>query len=250
MEKTWATLSRGGFGHRQLLLVVPQAERDAYLWKVPMTVKVVGCPVRSLVAQRKMARHITEEYKMIFIDDDIEAIRILDASGQFHHASCNEVETAFEMGLEHTNLCGVYPVANRGWMKRTVSINNAYIVGALYAIRNTPDLAEPNNDEMEDWARQLAEQAAGRPVCRLNYLAVQTKYWKNPGGLQTERTVAKRIAAVDAVAASFQELVRKVTRKNGLPDLRFLNRSTQLAQDHPSQRLVNSTSGVALAHMS
>ena len=58
-------------------------------------------------------------------------------------------------------------------------------------------------------------------MLRFNWVGIQTQYWKNPGGLQTQRTDEKRNAMVQRVAANYSTLVRVITRKNGKLDLKF-----------------------------
>lgn len=119
-------------------------------------------------------------------------------------------------------LAGVYPMANRDWMKPTVSEANAYVVGALYFCINDVRLREPEHDELEDWWRELSEQAAGRPVLRVNWIGIQTQYWKNAGGMQQDRSEAHRDAMVDRLACEFHTLVKRRVRRNGTTDLKFL----------------------------
>lgn len=115
-------------------------------------------------------------------------------------------------------------MANRTWQTASVYLENAYIVGALYFCRNDPRLREPDIDECEDWGRQLAEQAAGRPTLRLNFVGIITQYWKNAGGLQDERNEEVRNAIVDRYCEQYSNIVKKRIRRDGKHDIRFINR--------------------------
>jgi hypothetical protein len=119
-------------------------------------------------------------------------------------------------------------------MKQTVSMNNAYCAGAFYMIKNDPRLCEFDTDECEDYYRQLSEQAAGRKVLRFNFAGIQTQYWKNPGGLQVDRSESHRASIVDRLCSDFSTIVRKRFRRDGKPDFKFLERADRWEAPAPS----------------
>lgn len=228
VKKTLATLSRGNFSG-SLYVVVPSDEMVTYqraLQGAPVHTILLHC-ARGLTRQRRFFREqMPEHVPILFIDDDVEAIKVKSANGTLQHSrdvnllGLHMIQMILASG--DGLMCGVYPVANKMWMSGTVSQNNCYVVGAFYAILNDPRLREPEEDELEDYYRQLSEQAAGRPVLRLNYVGIQTQYFKNAGGLQVTRSPEKRLAAVQRLAAEFSSLVKIKTRKDGTPDLKFL----------------------------
>jgi hypothetical protein len=105
-------------------------------------------------------------------------------------------------------------------MKNNTSKSHAYVVGALYFCINDDRLQEPEESELEDWARCLAEHAAGRKVLRFNFIGIQTQYWKNAGGLQDTDRPTRRAAAIENLVARY-DFVKTVVRRNGKPDLKF-----------------------------
>lgn len=230
VEKTLRTLTRAGY-NGILWLVVPTEEVIAYQEAISgnsIMCMIIHCE-RGLVRQRKHFRStMLPGTEIVFIDDDIEAIKIKTHAGLVHCQNIIHLANyVFEHMPENCLLAGVYPITNRDWMKFTYTKSNAYIVGALYFCKNDERLVEPEHDEMEDWYRCLSEQRAGRDVFRFNFFGITTQYFKNKGGLQAERTDSQRLAIVDQYVAEFPELVRKTQRKNQKFDLYFLERPIQ-----------------------
>ena len=229
VQKTLKSLARGQFSS-VLWLVVPSEEVTAYTEKVTgnqVMCMIQAAPERGLVKQRKFFREqMAPGTEIVFIDDDIEAIKIKGPDG-LRHVTRVEAMAEYVFQTMHNHdalLAGVYPMANRDWQKHIIFKSNSYIVGALYFCVNDNRLVEPDEDELEDWARCLSEQAAGRSVLRFNFFGIQTKYWANPGGLQTDRTDQKRMAAIQSLLTRFPGLIKRKLRKNGKEDLAFISR--------------------------
>jgi hypothetical protein len=228
LKKTIATLTRGNFGG-SLFIVVPSDELVAY------ATALQGSPIhtilwhteRGLTKQRAFFRSKWPEHiPIMWIDDDVEAIKIKTPTGLQHCHRVDILATLMIGTLLATDglLIGVYPVANRDWMKNNIVRDNAYCAGALYATINDSRLMEPIDDECEDYVRQLSEQAAGRPVLRINWVGIQTQYWKNAGGLQAKRSKEHRAMIVDRICTKYAGIVKRRLRRDGTPDFKFLGR--------------------------
>jgi hypothetical protein len=233
-RKTLATLTRGNFTG-SLYIVVPSEELIVYsqaLATADIHCIVLHCE-KGLVKQRQFFREqMLPGTEIVFIDDDIEAIKIKTPTGLQHCTNISAMAHAvFEMiaATPECLLAGVYPMANRCWMTPTVSQANAYVVGAMYFCVNDARLKEPETDELEDWYRCLSEQAAGRPVLRINWIGIITQYWKNAGGMQQDRSVSHREAMVARLAAEFHTLVKQRKRRDGTADLKFLGKPVKAA---------------------
>ena len=228
VKKTLSTLARGNFSG-SLYVIVPSDELQTYQAAVasaPIHCILLHCG-RGLVRQRAHFRSMMlPGTEIVWIDDDIEAIKIRTPSGLEHARNLDALaEFVFNSMAAHPDkprLAGVYPMTNALFQKASVASRYAYVVGALYFQVHDDTDPEPDEDEMEDWARCLGEHAVGRPVLRFNWIGIQTQYWKNPGGLQTLRTDAKRAAAVKRLAELYSPLVKVMTRRNGKPDLKFI----------------------------
>ena len=245
VSKTLRTLARANY-QGVLWLIVPSDELSTYQTAVfanPVTCMIVPAE-RGLVRQRKHFRNsMLPGTEIVFIDDDVEAIKLLTPTGLYHCtnivALSNYIFGAMKERSDDCLLAGVYPMANRDWQSRTITEQNSYVVGALYFCVNDERLKEPEHDELEDWYRCLSEQAAGRPVLRFNFVGIATKYFTNPGGMQDERTAEHRQQIVERYAEEFHELVKTRVRRDGRPDLKPLGKpifsTVQLPQaDAPS----------------
>jgi hypothetical protein len=239
-QKTLATLSRGGF-KGTLWLCVPYEELEAYSEaldsdkKNRVSITLIGAK-KGLVNQRKHIRGmLPDRLKILFMDDDIESLKIL-VNGKLQHVENIEkiVQDCFYRMPEDRLLWGVYPLTNALWMKERQLSGNCYIVGAFYGCINDPELIEPEEDECEDYARQLSEQSAGRPPVRYEWLGITTRYFKNAGGLQQERSPLKRAAAITALVNHYPDLIQVKTRKDGTPDLKFVLRPNHSVSVAPS----------------
>jgi len=232
VRKTIATLERGGF-RSSLFVVVPTEELVTY------QTALAGAPIhtillhtqKGLTRQRAFFRQtMLPGTEIVFIDDDVTAVKIRTPSGLQHcrqlEMLANFVFQAMTVRSDDCLLAGVYPVANRDWMTATCTEDNAYIVGALYFLRNDERVVEPDEQELEDYARQLSEQAAGRPTLRFNWIGIQTQYFKNTGGLQTTRTHDLRNRVSHELVSRYPTLIRWRNRRDGTPDLKFLSRPT------------------------
>ena len=248
VKKTLKTLARGGFTG-PLWIVVPEDEVIDY--SIAVAGNAVICMIvtseRGLVKQRKKFREtMLPGTEIVFIDDDVEAIKILTGHGLAHVQNIVSLANyVFEIMAERSEDCllaGVYPVANRDWMRASITENNSYVVGALYFCKNDERLKEPEEDELEDHARCLSEQSAGRPVLKFNWIGISTQYWKNAGGLQTKRTEAHRRTIVERYAADYYGLVKMVTRKNGKPDLKYVTKPIPTTLTLPAHLVTNPTS--------
>jgi hypothetical protein len=229
--KTLSALNDVGF-IGNLLVCVPHAELPTYTKALEdYPVQVIGAE-KGLVKQRKHIRSMfAEGQEIVFIDDDVTRIRVM--YGRTIHPITNihvTVDTLFQClhNMEGPLMWGCYPMINRDWMKERMSIGNCYVVGAFYGIINDPRLVEPVIDECEDWARSLAEQKAGRAPVRFDWLGIDTRYFKNSGGMQQDRSPAKRRAAVEALVAQYSDIVKLKNRKGGHLDLKALKKPVYL----------------------
>jgi len=212
-----------------LFVIVPHDEVAAYslaLADAPISCILQGA-TRGLVNQRKHARTLFPPgQEMVFIDDDVSALK-MKVGGQFIKIGSidNIVDYAFEwLSSTDSLMWGVYPVANGLFMKERLAIGNCYVVGAFYGIINDARLQEPDVDECEDYFRQLREQEQGRPPLRFECFGVETRYFKNPGGLQTLRNPDSRLSTILTLVDNYPSMVKWKERKGGIPDLKFLQK--------------------------
>jgi len=224
--KTLTTLTNCGF-KGDLIICVPHEEVATYaiaLQEYPII--LIGAQ-KGLVNQRKHVRSMWPPgQEIVFIDDDISRLKFL-AGGKVHpianvHAL---VDMCFQTihHMETPLMWGVYPVVNRDWMKMREAIGHCYIPGGFYGIINDPKLEEPEVDEMEDWARCLSEQAAGRPPVRFEWIGFVTRCFLPPGNGGMQRSKEERTRVCTALATKYPDIVKIKIRKEGL-DLKCMQK--------------------------
>jgi len=213
-----------------LWLVIPKEERAAYSAAIGQAgvtiVTILEAPEKGLVKQRKFFREkMPLGTQIVFMDDDIESVKIKTPDGLKH---CSNIEFmaqyVFEKMADTCLLAGVYPVINRDWMSNSITRSNTNIVGAMYFCINDVRLEEPigDIDGVEDLARCIKEQNS-RPTLRFNFIGIQTRYFKNPGGIQDNRE-AKRETQIDSIIAAYPATVKKIIKRNGMIDIKFLQK--------------------------
>lgn len=223
--KTFATLARGNF-QGSLYLVVPHEELTDYVpvaAAAPIHCILIGA-TKGLVNQRKHLRGLFPEgTQIVFIDDDISAIKVKRGTKVEHVNDLNTVAEFCFAELENTGslLWGVYPVANPLFMNQRMAKGNCICVGAFYGCINDARLQEPQIDECEDYIRALREQVEGRPHIRFNFLGIETRFGKNKGGMNDNRPTELRQAMINNLVDEFPTLCKKIIKKGGLPDIRF-----------------------------
>lgn len=226
--KTLQTLANCGFTET-LFICVPHEEMAAYSTALADRMVILVGAEKGLVKQRKHIRSMWPPgQEIVFIDDDIDRIKFLD-NGKVHPvANIHALVDYFFQYIHHIEgplMWGVYPVINKDWMKMRATHSNCFIVAAFFGIINDPRLEEPEEAEMDDWSRSLAEQKAGRPPVRFDWVGIDTKYFKNAGGLQQVRTMEKHTEMCKVLSAKYPEFV-KMKHRSGRDDLRYINKTT------------------------
>jgi hypothetical protein len=223
MTKTIALLQRSGFTE-ELIVCVPHDERSEY-----EAILHASFPVRLITADKgltKQRRHIRslvpEGERIVFIDDDVTALRILK-DGKLSH--CTDITTLVNQCFDRAEaegavMFGVYPMCNRMWQKQRISIGT-YIVGAFYGIKNCPLVIEPDESEFEDYARQLETQSKGGVCLRFDNIGLTTVYFNPNGGLSQTRTAENRAILADRLCGQYPGLVRR-SQRGAVADLKLL----------------------------
>ena len=141
------------------------------------------------------------------------------------------IRRAFEMCIEsNIYLWGVYPLINPYFMTYKVTTDLRFIVGPMWGMinRHRKDLKLTVN-EKENSERTLQFWVADGAVLRFNNIGIETKYYKNEGGMQAEGK-DRKIEALKSVYY-LHKMYPKLTKvylikKNGMPEIK-LNRAGQ-----------------------
>jgi len=131
--------------------------------------------------------------------------------------------------LCHTNtifLWGVYPLANSHFMTNTITTDLRFIVGPMWGMinRHHPDL-ELTIDEKENTERTLQYWSMDGKVLRFNNIGIETKYYKNKGGMQNEGKNRKEEAlkSVQYLHNKYPTITKlHLGKKSGVPELKLI----------------------------
>ena len=137
------------------------------------------------------------------------------------------ITRAFEICKEKgIFLWGVYPLANARFMTPKMTTDLRFIVGPFWGIinRHRPDL-RLTIDEKENAERTLQHYTIDGAVLRFNNVGIETRYYKNKGGMQDEGKDRKEEAlkSVYYLHKKYPKLTKiYLGKKSGVPEIRML----------------------------
>lgn len=207
MDKTLATLRRGGVAISDIYVFVVDGEKELYQAACPGYQIIVG--LLGLVQQRAFIQgFFSENDTIVMMDDDLTEIyrpidsktkeQISDLPGLFHLMK-------MRMLSEHVTICGVYPCNNLKFALGSPEVSNnfRYLVGAFYMIKNTrdPDM-QPISSILEDRERTVLYYLKEKKCLRFNWIGIKTKYF-GKGGLESDDRITRHNAEAEALVKSF-----------------------------------------------
>jgi hypothetical protein len=109
------------------------------------------------------------------------------------------IKTGFhDLSVSGMNLFGIYPVDNAFFMRPTDNRGKShltnricYIIGYCAGAINTRVCEERTVDDKEDFERSIKYYLHDGGVLRYNNITAKTRCYKEPGGMQEERTKAR-----------------------------------------------------------
>ena len=161
---------------------------------------------------------------IVFIDDDIDEVFHLDPSNPKKKYKVRDfnglIKEAFHCAERAgTTFWGTYPIDNVLCMKPFIRRNLCYINGSLFGVINSRvsvalDLAEDYERSIKYWNKE------GR-LCRLDFVGLLTKYYKNKGGLQEKRTDALNTEDKFKLVEQYPHLCKLIKRKGVWDEISF-----------------------------
>jgi len=129
-------------------------------------------------------------------------------------------------------LWGVYPLANAYFMTPSTTTDLRFIVGPFWGIinRHKPELQLTIN-EKENSERTLQHWTYDKTVLRFNYIGIDTKYYTNKGGLQSEGKNRQKEAlkSVHYLHNKYPTLTKiYLGKKSGMPELKFIKQKIKI----------------------
>lgn len=166
-----------------------------------------------------MTDYYDEGQPILYMDDDIIDLLTLDPSFNF----CYFVNRAFATCIhDRLRLWGIYPVANKFFMRPKTTDGLNYIVGCFYGVLNNRSI-RVTLDDKEDFQRTILYFLADGGVLRYGWVAPVTRYYKTPGGMQILRTTQRILESAQYLADTYPDLCRlNLKKKSGHAEVRLL----------------------------
>ena len=126
-----------------------------------------------------------------------------------------------------TFLWGVYPVFNAYFMFERVTDDLRFITGPFFGIINRHNRAlKLTLEEKEDTQRTLQYYVLDGGVSRFNSITIDTEYYRNKGGMQSDGKDRKKEAMKSALylIKKYPELTKlNVSKKSGMPEVKLIH---------------------------
>lgn len=165
---------------------------------------------------------------IVNIDDDIKGFLQFAPGAKRNEKPLADFEKMVQKGFALSKetgfrLWGIYAVPNGFFMKENHTTDLKYVIGAFWGIINPGlDVLKVTIDDKEDYLRSILMYLADGGIVRLNNYAPQTAYYKEPGGMQEERTKNRVTKSAEALHAAYPDLTSlNATKKSGFLELRL-----------------------------
>ena len=211
------------------VFVANKAEYDTYKATLaPDTYGHLHIAEPGMAAVRNYITRFFPVGKPIFnMDDDIRGFLEYSEAAKRNERPLRSLSAAIEAGFAAARatgfrLFGFYPVANGYFMKPTCTTDLRYIIGSVWGILNPGPILTVTIDDKEDYLRSVIMYVLDGGVLRFNGIAPESAYYKEPGGMQEERTMNRIDASAKAMVTAFPDLVKiNLTKKSGMPEVRL-----------------------------
>ena len=173
--------------------------------------------------------YFSENQKILFIDDDIRNIITFVNKKEYKEIlNLNSfIENSFsEIEKLNIKLFGIYPTDNPYFMlKNEKTYDLCYIIGCFYGIINDKDITV-SLDDKEDYERSILFYLKYNQNLRYNWIAPITRYYKQKGGMQENRTIENVHLSAKYLADKYPSLCKlKFKKKSKYTELYFFRKS-------------------------
>lgn len=199
---------------------------------------IVGKPgIREI--RNFMANYFAEGEKIVYLDDDISKIWQCFSKGDPKSKKDNKLEplksldkfvkSAFRMS-QRTGFhnWGVYPTDNPYFMKPTMPNNShvsqdlKFLIGFFTGVINSHSAEVRTISDKEDYERTIKYYLKDGGVLRFNNISCNTRCYKEPGGIQTDRKKENSRINAGKLIQDYPDLVNiNAGRKSGFVEIRL-----------------------------
>ena len=199
---------------------------------------VVGVPgIKNI--RNFMPKYFKEGQYIFYMDDDIYSLNeCINTKGvEKKDNKLIELKSLKNVINKAFNLCektgitnwGVYPVFNPYFMKPTtkkvneyVSTNLCYIIGFMTGVINNRKAEIRTIDDKEDYERSIKYYLKDNGLLRFNNITADTKCYKEPGGMQVERTKQRIHDSAVYLTKVYPKLCTlNTSKKSGFTEIRL-----------------------------
>lgn len=251
-EKTLTLLKNHNIGPQKIyIFVANNKEAREYKHIIPkgMYHKIVVGELGLKNQRNFITNYFPNNTNIVQMDDDITDIKQIDFSNSKLSKKTKKPNKYYQTkSIENLNqfikhsfiqcrsnnlfLWGVFPVNNPYFMNTNTTTDLRFIVGPFFGIINRKykdrkDLLTTIN-EKEDVERSIKYYIKDGGVMRFNYISIETKYYRNPGGMQSEMKNRKEEALKSAkyltdTYPQYTNLYLK--KKSGYPEVKLKDKT-------------------------
>lgn len=177
-------------------------------------------------ARNAIVRQYPPGTRLVQVDDDIRAIeRRVDEKTLVPVTDLDLLfRSAFTVAAQQgVSLWGIYPVRNPYFMKPRLFLGLTYVIGCLFGMTVTGGPEEQViTDDKEDYERSLRHFLRDGAVARLENVTVQSRFYTEPGGMQTYRTPETIEAGARTLVGTWPDLCTyTVNKTRGTAEVRL-----------------------------
>ena len=201
-----------------------------------------------------MANYFPQGKRIVYLDDDISRLWRCVSKGDPKNKKDNKlielesfdkfVKDAFKMSVKtgYRNW-GVYPTDNPYFMKPTmrdgshVSTDLKFLIGFFTGVINNHKTEVRTISDKEDYERSIKYYLADGGILRFNNISCNTRCYKEPGGIQTDRKKENSRVNAGILIKNYPDLVSVNTgRKSGFVEIRLRDKRTTTANKQSNKQ--------------
>jgi len=242
-SKTLSLLHKHNIPEHKINIFVAD-KQQAILYKNKIPKHLYNEIIIGVLGLKNQRNFIMDYYKegqhIVQLDDDLEKIMELEIKKVDGRDNIKKrimipirdldgfIKEAFKICVSKgIYLWGIYPLANERFMFPRMTTDLRFIVGPMWGIinRHLPEL-KLTIDEKENAERTLQHYTIDGAVLRFNYIGIQTKYYKNKGGMQNEGKNRKdeALKSVYYLHKKYPKLTKiYLGKKSGVPEIKMIN---------------------------
>ena len=190
-----------------------------------------------------MAKYFRQGQRIVYLDDDISRIWRCISKNDPKNKKDNKlielesfdkfVKDAFKMS-EKTGYhnWGVYPTDNPFFMKPTVrdgshvSTDLKFLIGFFTGVINNHKAEIRTISDKEDYERSIKYYLADGGILRFNNISCNTRCYKEPGGIQTDRKKENSRINAGILIKNYPDLVSiNTSRNSGFVEIRLRDKT-------------------------